>query len=180
MTSCLTPRFFKEEEREKFAPCNPEVPAGLPDVVLCGINDGMNCGYDLQYSATVACGLEALSCGVPAVCFSMQKGGSFQAIAPLVKSILEDLRTREIAPNELWNVNFPALPPVLLRGILYDREPARCQIFAGHYEMTDAGDGAKTVVRTETPVLEGLPEGSDIAVCRAGYVSIGKVKHFVM
>ena len=48
-----------------------------PDVVLSGINDGMNAGLDVCYSGTVGAATEAAMHGLPAIAFSMRDDQSF-------------------------------------------------------------------------------------------------------
>ena len=48
-----------------------------PDIVLSGINDGLNAGLDVAYSGTIGAATEAAMHGVPAIAFSMRDGKSF-------------------------------------------------------------------------------------------------------
>src|SRR5215218_3795099 len=45
---------------------------GLPDLVVSGINKGLNIGDDVTYSGTVAGALEAALLGYPAIAVSLQ------------------------------------------------------------------------------------------------------------
>lgn len=45
-----------------------------PDIVLSGINDGLNAGLDVAYSGTIGAATEAAMHGVPAIAFSMRDG----------------------------------------------------------------------------------------------------------
>ena len=49
-----------------------------PDVVLSGINDGMNAGLDVAYSGTVGAATEAALHGIPAIAVSMRDDKSFE------------------------------------------------------------------------------------------------------
>ncbi len=42
----------------------------LPDLIVSGINDGLNLGRDVSYSGTVAAAMEGVRSGVPAVAVS--------------------------------------------------------------------------------------------------------------
>lgn len=48
-----------------------------PDIVLSGINDGLNAGLDVAYSGTIGAATEAAMHGVPAIAFSMRDDKSF-------------------------------------------------------------------------------------------------------
>ena len=43
----------------------------MPDVVLSGINNGYNAGYDISYSGTLGAAFEAARNGIPAIAFSV-------------------------------------------------------------------------------------------------------------
>ena len=50
-----------------------EVLGGAPDLVVSGINDGLNIGDDVTYSGTVAGALEGVLLGAPAIAVSLQR-----------------------------------------------------------------------------------------------------------
>lgn len=54
-----------------------------PDVVLSGINDGMNAGLDVAYSGTVGAATEAALHGIPAIAVSMRDDQVLRGHGPL-------------------------------------------------------------------------------------------------
>ena len=62
-----------------------------PDVVLSGINDGMNAGLDVAYSGTVGAATEAALHGIPAIAVSMRDDKSFEVTDHYLPAILEEL-----------------------------------------------------------------------------------------
>lgn len=88
-----------------------------PDLVVSGINDGLNCGVNILYSGTVAAALEGVQYGIPSFAVSRRYSGrrDFGREARLAARLvrwLYDLRPREAAA---FNINFPGGPP---KGIL--------------------------------------------------------------
>lgn len=77
-----------------------------PDIVVSGINHGVNLGDDVFYSGTVAAAREAALKGIPAVAASAALGASFEAAAAVVTRIVE--RTGAERRPLLYNVNFPS------------------------------------------------------------------------
>jgi 5'-nucleotidase len=82
-----------------------------PDLVVSGINFGLNLGDDVTYSGTVSATFEGSLLGVPSLAFSQEIGEGF-AFAPgarfarrMVESMIAD---QELKPGLLLNVNFPA------------------------------------------------------------------------
>lgn len=91
-----------------------------PDLVVSGINNGLNLGDDVTYSGTVSATFEASLLGIPAVAFSQEAGAgsSFPRSAALARRIVETVLGEPQPPGLLLNVNFPAAEP---RGIAFAR-----------------------------------------------------------
>lgn len=80
-----------------------------PDLVVSGINRGMNLGQDVFYSGTVAAAREGALRGIPAVAMSAHHPGADLAkVAELGAKIALDLLGRgPLSPAPLLNVNVP-------------------------------------------------------------------------
>ncbi len=80
-----------------------------PDLVISGINRGLNLGFDIYYSGTVAAAREAAIRGVPAVAVSADPGADPGAAAELAARIgmaaLDE--SRRMGVPVLLNVNIP-------------------------------------------------------------------------
>lgn len=81
-----------------------------PDLVVSGINYGVNMGDDVTYSGTVSAAFEANMHQLPAVAFSQEIGEdfSFEDSARLAREIVEVLVEGDLPEDLLLNVNFPA------------------------------------------------------------------------
>jgi 5'-nucleotidase len=150
-----------------------------PELVLSGINDGANCGYDIQYSATVGAAMEAVLYHVPAICFSQRRGGCDQILREHLSSILMELAQNMPGRGEAWNVNFPNCFPEQFRGILYDRRPAQTPFFDDVYYRQVRGDGGHDIL-LKAKEITGAEEGSDIQALIDGYISVGVIRNQVM
>lgn len=144
-----------------------------PDLVVSGINQGSNLGYDVTYSGTVAAAMEGVVAGLPAIAASQEEttGGrgdlSYAAgvVARLARHLLAEGWT-----NSLLNVNFPARPPDQVRGI----------------ELTRLGQRVYHDVLIKRLDPKGRPyywiggdppggepaEGTDIGALAQGYISV--------
>ena len=81
---------------------------GGADLVLSGINIGLNLGNDIWHSGTVAAAKQAVLLGVRAIAFSQALNGgepTYEKQRPYLTEVLRML-TQENAPN-LVNVNLP-------------------------------------------------------------------------
>ncbi len=80
-----------------------------PDVVISGINHGVNVGTDIVYSGTVAAARQASFIGVPGIAVSAQTGETgcaFEAAAELICQELDRL-TQLWSPQVVININVP-------------------------------------------------------------------------
>ena len=93
----------------------------VPDVVVSGINMGLNLGDDVTYSGTVAAALEGVLLGWPAIAVSQQHlrrrrrplGGrhyDFSAVCDFVPACFPLVTEHRFPRPVLLNVNAPARP----------------------------------------------------------------------
>ncbi len=141
----------------------------VPDLVVSGINHGVNLGTDVYYSGTVAAAREAVLRGVPAIAFSLATGGDPALAASIslqvVVCFLEVVRPTG-APAFL-NVNFPSTSP---KGIRVGRAGGRAYADAVTLRKDPRGReyfwlGGDSVDLDTTP-------GTDTHAIHEGYASI--------
>ena len=150
-----------------------------PDLVLSGINNGYNAGFDIAYSGTLGAAFEAARNGVSAIAFSAPSDAHLPAVEPWLLPVLKELAEADAGVGNVWNVNFPRMNEQPPKGILRDRIPAYSSLFHEDYRETVQPDGTVTLSCRGIPVPdEALCPGSDGEAVRAGYISIGKVRAF--
>ena len=142
-----------------------------PDLVLTGINHGMNVADDILYSGTVAGAMEASLLGVPAIALSQRYGcddpidyaAGYLYGAKVIRHILDI----GIPPRTVMNVNFPKTSPTEIKGVK-----------AAYLDQHKLGD---VIVSGEAPnhfrlgPLHSDPKtspGSDRAVLNDGWISL--------
>ncbi|MEM7584635.1 MAG: 5'/3'-nucleotidase SurE [Acidobacteriota bacterium] len=91
-----------------------------PDLVVSGINYGLNLGGDVTYSGTVSAAFEASLHHLPGIAFSQDvaQEASFPAAAEMAREIVAALTLGGVPDELLLNVNFPVDRP---RGIQWTR-----------------------------------------------------------
>ena len=142
-----------------------------PDLVVSGINFGLNMGDDVTYSGTVSATFEASLHGLPGLAFSqeIQEGFSFETAAGLARDLVAALTDggNQLLPGDLLlNVNLPAGTP---KGLRWSRLGKR------HYQQTvvEKTDpkGRKYYWIAGTPQWE-REEGTDHDALVSGYVTV--------
>jgi 5'-nucleotidase len=91
---------------------------GLPDLVVSGINRGLNVGDDVTYSGTVAGAMEGALLGVPSIAVSLQQGPGewdFREAAAVARVMAERVLRTRLPPRTFLNVNVPRRTPLGVR-----------------------------------------------------------------
>lgn len=81
-----------------------------PDLMVSGINHGSNASVNVNYSGTMGAVLEACSCGIPSVGFSLtdyNPDADFGCVLPVVKRLLPRVLAGGLPAGVCLNVNVP-------------------------------------------------------------------------
>lgn len=148
-----------------------------PDYVFSGINNGYNVGFDIAYSGTLGAAFEAARHGIPAMAFSVAGDHHLPSVEPYLLPVIQELLEADMEWGTVWNVNFPAMKTVGLKGILRDRTVAPVSMFTEKYIETKLPDGRVVLTCQGIPITnDQIPEGTDAKAVRNGYIAISKVK----
>jgi 5'-nucleotidase len=93
-----------------------------PDLVISGINHGVNVGRSVLHSGTVGAALTASQLGISALAVSLRVGGNpdpWESAADLAISMIAPLAAAPI--RTVLNLNVPALPLSEIRGVRWAR-----------------------------------------------------------
>jgi 5'-nucleotidase len=96
-----------------------------PDLCLSGINHGANHSINVIYSGTMSAAVEASIESIPAVGFSLldySVEADFTAARKYVRIIVEQVLAHPLDKHLILNVNFPAVPENLIKGIKVARQ----------------------------------------------------------
>lgn len=150
-----------------------------PDVVVSGINHGLNLGDDVTYSGTVAAAMEGLLLGLPAIAVSQQSDAremdfrlgatfDFGPAAHFAARVVEEIERVPLPPSTLVNVNVPA-------GALDGVEVCRLgkRLYRDRLEPTGEDDGRRRQfwIAGEDHGFEDAP-GTDLAAVHAGRIAV--------
>ncbi len=96
-----------------------------PDLCLSGINHGSNHSINVIYSGTMSAAVEAAIESIPSVGFSLldySVEADFTAARKYVRIIVEEVLATPMDKHLILNVNFPAIPDALIKGIKVCRQ----------------------------------------------------------
>ena len=143
------------------------------DMVIAGINYGMNQGGACVYSGTVAAAMEAAMCGTQAIAVSLcvhhGDAADYTASARLAVRVAEWAKDHPLPLGCIYNLNVPLLPYEQIRGLV-------------SANMAPAYMGTPVYLATEEgyrydhnePVSMQVPRG-DVDLTRQGYATITKL-----
>ena len=80
-----------------------------PDLVVSGVNGGLNAGINVLYSGTVGAAVEGAFYGITSVAVSLQydENEPFQQAADLSVGVIDKILKQKSASGRLYNVNVP-------------------------------------------------------------------------
>jgi 5'-nucleotidase len=138
---------------------------GKVDLVLSGLNMGLNLGNAIWHSGTLAAAKQAVLLGLRGIALSAPAGAEpdFEPFKPWIRRVLETLLT-DPTP-QLVNVNLPRQP----RGMVWTRASVRR--YDGKIVPTTDPLGHELYWFTVTP-MEGAEEGTDRWAMEQGWISM--------
>jgi len=142
------------------------------DLVVSGINHGMNLGDDVHISGTVAAAMQGYLHGLPALAISSARENSHHNLgtaAKLARLLAERIASDSLPTHLFLNVNLPDLPLAKIRGAQITR-PARWSHIDTVEEGNGGGEKYYQLVRQRVNKITG--EKTDIQAIEQGNISI--------
>ena len=135
------------------------------DLVLSGVNIGLNLGNSIWHSGTLAAAKQAALLGIRGVALSAPSSTEpdYEPYKPWIRRVIKTLLTEPRLT--LVNVNFPTQP----RGLVWTRASVRQ--YDGHIVPTKDPMGRELYWFTVTPI-EGAEEGTDRWAVEQGWTSL--------
>ena len=157
---------------------NVALTIGFPegcDLVLSGINNGPNLGFDVTYSGTVGGAMEGTVNGVRSISVSVanlaaEESLRYDVAARWLAEHLEALVAAPLGPLTFLNVNVPNVPDEALRGHRVTAMGRR--VYQDRVERRDDPWGRAYYWQGGVAVLRDHAPGSDVAAVAEGFVSV--------
>jgi 5'-nucleotidase len=155
-----------------------------PEIVVSGINHGLNVGDDITYSGTVAAAFEALLLGLPGIAVSQQSQAreldfrlgrtfDFELAARFVARLVGELEEVPLASGTLLNVNVPGDEPDGVEVTTLGK-----RLYDDVLQLQDEEHPNRRLFRIYGDAVQtGDEQGTDIAAIAAGRIAVTPV-HF--
>lgn len=146
-----------------------------PDLLLSGINNGSNIGFETVLSGTVGAAITGILLGIPSIAFSQDKRPQDQPdwrtaeeqCLPVLKKLFE----AGLPSDACLNVNFPNLQQCEVKGMKITRQGIGKVKGMTVTPTADPHGEDYFWLRVEHGVTE-LPEHSEVSAVADGYISV--------
>jgi len=146
-----------------------------PDLVVSGVNRGLNWGRNAYISGTVGAAREATLLGVPAIASSLAIEGhpEYGPAAALTARVAAAVKRAGLKAGTFLNVNIPAGEP---RGLRL----ARQSLLSGveQFEERRSPYGMRYLWNVFRQPVEAKEPGTDVAVVLAGYAAVTPLRAY--
>jgi 5'-nucleotidase len=142
------------------------------DMVVSGINKGLNLGTDVLYSGTVSAAIEAAIYKIPSMAISMEVTKdieTYEMAARFANEILLKAQENNIKNDIVLNVNIPLLEESEIKGIKVCKIGSR--LYKNCYIET-IGENNETHYEIKGEVKDIHEENSDTIYFKEGYVTV--------
>lgn len=149
------------------------------DLVLSGINNGPNLGWDVTYSGTVGGALEGAVNGIRSIAISMAKyveaaPGHYDTAEEWLKEALPWLLSVPQGQHSIFNVNVPNIAWPEIKGTMVTRMGTR--IYEDRVEKRSDPWGRDYYWQGGVVVMDSSQEGTDVYAVNEGYVSVTPIR----
>jgi 5'-nucleotidase len=143
------------------------------DLVVSGINNDTNLGYDINYSGTVGAALEAAAGGYLSLAFSIEKKEPFnwKYAGKLVTHIISLVPQWELPKGVVLNINIPHnITEKTLAFVPPQRTPA-----SEDFTITQISPGVSEYLRVRDSPPEILDNDADVYYFKKGFVTVSPI-----
>lgn len=143
------------------------------DLVISGINRGLNCGTDILYSGTVSAAIEGSIYNVPAIAFSMEVDWErydedYTVAAKIASKIIDKAEEKYLRNNLVLNVNIPKVKEEEIKGIKV------CKLgkstYKSEYVLIEDADEKTYEIKSNRNKIE--QKDTDLYYLSEGYVTL--------
>ena len=143
-----------------------------PDLVVSGINGGLNAGINVLYSGTVAAAIEGAFFGIESIAVSLEYDphAAFHKAAKIARGVIEQLMTHRGEKPKLYNLNIPSV--ALENESRLQIVPMGLDRYGEQYEKRIDPRGREYFWATNLPAPQPGIEETDLTALARGSVTL--------
>ena len=148
-----------------------------PDLVISGLNGGLNAGINVLYSGTVAAAIEGAFFGITSIACSLEysEHANFRRAAQIAVGIIEQILAQKGPEPQLYNLN---IPTVACQGRSEVKiVPMGVARYGEHYIRRTDPRGRAYYWATNDPPPKDDGEESDLTAITKGFVTLTPLQY---
>ncbi len=148
-----------------------------PDLVVSGINGGLNAGINVLYSGTVAAAIEGAFFGITSIAVSLEfnEHAAFDRCAQQARGIIAQILARKGPQPELYNLNFPTKAMHEPKGLAV--VPMGVQRYGEHFIKRKDPRGRTYYWATNDPPPRAAEHETDLSALAKGFVTLTPLQY---
>jgi 5'-nucleotidase len=148
-----------------------------PDLIVSGINGGLNAGINVLYSGTVAAAIEGAFFGITSVAVSREfnEQADFAKTARLTRRVIEQILRLKGPTAQLYNLNIPTA--ALQRPSRVRIVPMGVQRYGEHFIKRQDPRGRTYYWATNEPPPEPGDVETDLTALQKGFVTLTPLQY---
>jgi 5'-nucleotidase len=152
--------------------------AGKPiDLIVSGINGGLNAGINVLYSGTVAAAIEGAFFRIPSIAVSLEEDphADFPSAAKIAVNLIRQILAHQGGRKDLYNINIPTAATIAFRN--GETPTVRCvpmgvERYGDHYIKRQDPKGRNYYWSTNDPPPRPTDHETDLTSLAAGCITI--------
>ena len=154
-----------------------ELAEGEIDLIVSGINGGLNAGINVLYSGTVAAAIEGAFFRIPSIAVSLEHDphADFDAAAELAVSLIRQIIKNQGTTKELYNINIPTAATLAFRNGQTPEVhcvPMGVERYGDHYIKRQDPKGRNYYWSTNDPPPKPTEHETDLNALFAGFITV--------
>ncbi len=147
------------------------------DLIVSGVNGGLNAGINVLYSGTVAAAIEGAFFRIPSIAVSLEHDphADFEAAAVMAVLLVEQILSKQLDAPELYNINIPTAATKLYRNGQMPQVhvvPMGVERYGDHYIKRQDPKGRDYYWSTNDPPPKRTDHETDLNALAAGHITI--------
>jgi 5'-nucleotidase len=148
-----------------------------PDLVVSGINGGLNAGINVLYSGTVAAAIEGAFFGITSIAVSLEfdEHAQFDEAARMARGVIEQVLAKKSQDPQLYNLNIPTTAIDNPRGL--KTVPMGVARYGEHFIKRQDPKGRTYYWATGDPPPQSGDEETDLTLLDQGFVTLTPLQY---
>jgi 5'-nucleotidase len=148
-----------------------------PDLIVSGINGGLNAGINVLYSGTVAAAIEGAFFDITSIAVSLEfdEHAQFAKVAKLARQVIEQILKLKQPTAQLYNLN---IPTAALQGTPQIRiVPMSVERYGEHFVKRKDPRGRDYYWATGDPPPQPGDHETDLTALKKGFVTLTPLQY---